>query len=372
MVSRQGSVEAGFVTSARRFAGPVRGITLVLISAFGLLAVPDGALPLGFAVLGLVVAGAAVDCWAGLRAMAGWAGWAALAFAVARVVAICATQEQTGGASGQWAVNALTTTAITAQWDWSPRVTVPVTAGLLAVELAFAGGDGGAIVARLVIECVLARLAFVLLRRSSRHVDELRTRRAALARAEAMSLERHRREREYLALLHDTASSTFLLVAVHGQDTEPAQVAEYARHDLAVLTGAAGGPAAQDTPVDLKASLRTVVDRGPLTVEPRWQDGMLVPASVALALVRAVRETLTNVERHAGVRTATLSAHTEDGRVVVAVTDTGTGFRPDEVPRSRRGIRGSVVERMTAVGGSAAVTSRPGEGTTVRLVWPRG
>ncbi|MGB3440479.1 MAG: ATP-binding protein [Actinophytocola sp.] len=365
---RQGSVEAEFLISARRFAGPLRGIGLVLISAFGLLAVPGDTLPLGFALFALVVAGAAVDCWTGLSGR--WAPLA-LAFAVARVVAVCVTQEWTGGQPNQWALNVLTTTAITVQWEWSPKVSVPVTAGLLAVHLAVTG-DGGAIVARLLIECVLSRLAFVLLRRSSRRVDLLRARQAALARAEALSLARRRREREYLALLHDTASSTFLLVAVHGADTEPGQVAGFARHDLAVLTGTAGGPTTQDSPVDLNASLRTVVDRSGLTVDVRWRDGLPVPASVALALVRAVRETLANVERHAGVHTATLSADLDGDRVVVTVADDGAGFRPDEVPRSRRGIRGSVVERMTAVGGSAAVTSRPGEGTTVRLEWPGG
>jgi signal transduction histidine kinase len=99
---------------------------------------------------------------------------------------------------------------------------------------------------------------------------------------------------------------------------------------------------------------------------------VLVPASVALALVRAVRETLTNVERHAGVRTATLSLRTDGDRVVVDVADAGAGFLPAAVPPARRGLRGSVVERMTAVGGRAEVTSRPGEGTTVRLVWPDG
>lgn len=364
---QEGSVEAEFLISARRFAGPMRGTGLVLISTFGLLAVPADALPLGFALFALVAAGAAVDVWTGLAGRG--AVWA-LAFAVARVVVVCGVLEWTGGQPGQWALNVLTTTAITVQWEWSPRVAVPATAAMLAVHLATVGGS--AVVLRLLTECVLSRLAFVLLRRSSRRVDELRTRRAALARAEALSVARRRREREYLALLHDTASSTFLLVAVHGADTEPERVAEYARHDLAVLTGAAGGSATQDSAVDLKSSLRTVVDRGALTVDVRWRDGLLVPASVALALVRAVRETLANVERHAGVHTATLSAETDGDRVVVAIRDTGVGFRPDEVPPSRRGLRGSVIERMAAVGGRAEITSRPGGGTTVRLEWPGG
>ncbi|MFB7916045.1 sensor histidine kinase [Streptomyces sp. NPDC056061] len=367
-ISPQGSVEARFLASAHRLVPPVRGIALVVISTFGLLAVPDESLPLGFALFGLVLAGAGVDCWVGFR---GRGAALSLVFAVLRVVAVCATQEWTGGPLNLWALNMLTTTAITLQWEWPPVVAVPVTSGLFAVDLAAVGTDVvGTLLPRLAFECLLARLGFVLLRQSGRRVDELRERRSALARAEAASLARHRQEREYLALLHDTAASTFLLVTVQAKETDPEAVAEYARHDLAVLTGAAGGATAQDSAVDLTASLRAVVGRSQLAVDVRTEDIPLVPASVALAFVRAVRQALVNVERHAGVDTAVLSVRGEGDRVVVVVADRGVGFRPEGVARSRRGIRSSVVERMAAVGGRATIGSRPGAGATVRLVWP--
>ncbi|WP_234313923.1 sensor histidine kinase [Streptomyces sp. NBRC 109706] len=361
-------VEASFLASARRWVPPVRGIALVVISLFGLLAVPNEALPLGFALLGLVLVGSAVDCWAGFT---GRGAALSLAFAVVRVVAVCVTQEWTGGPANLWALNMLTTTAITLQWEWSPAVAVPVTVGMLAVDLAVVGaGAVGTLVPRLFFECLLARLGFVLLRRSGARVDRLRERRSALTRAEAVSLARHRQEREYLALLHDTAASTFLLVTVQGKDLAPDQVAAYARRDLAVLTGAAGGATAQDSPVDLTASLRTVAARAGLAVEVRADGAPRVPASVALAFVRAAREALVNVERHAGVDRAALEVRREGDRVVVVVADSGAGFHPEEVARVRRGIRGSVVERMAAAGGGATVTSCPGAGATVRMVWP--
>ncbi len=367
-VSPQDSVEARFLTSARRLVPPVRGVAVVVISVFGLLAVPDEALPLGFALFGLVLMGAGADCWAGFT---GRGAVLSLVFAVLRVAAVCGTQEWTGGPPNLWALNMLTTTAITLQLEWPPAVAVPVTSALLAVDLTAGGTDVvGTLLPRLVFECLLARLGFVLLRQSARRVDELRERRSALARAEAALLARHRQEREYLALLHDTAASTFLLVTVQAKETDPEQVAEYARHDLAVLTGTAGGATAQDSTVDLTAALHTVVGRGQLAVDVSAEDTPLVPASVALAFVRAVREALANVERHAEVGTAVLSVRGEGDRVVVTVTDRGVGFHPDEVTRSRRGIRSSVVERMVAVGGSATITSRPGAGATVRLVWP--
>ncbi|MFE2753624.1 sensor histidine kinase [Actinosynnema sp. NPDC059335] len=353
-----GQVESELLAAVARFAGPVRGVGVTLISAFGVLSVPTEALPLGLGLFGLVLVGAVADFSSPKPA---------LVLAVARVVALCAAHDQIGG-TGQWTLNVLTTTAITLHWEWSPKVAVPTTAALLVVHVTAVGWDGAAVL-RVVVECTLARAAYLLLRRSSRRVDELRVRRAASERAEAVALERRRREREYLALLHDTASATFLMVAVHGREADPAEVAGYARRDLDLLTGTSGVP--RDSAVDVGSSLRAVVERSPLAVDARWEPAE-VPASVALALVRAVREALANVERHAGTGAAQLRVRASDGGgVVVEVTDAGPGFDVGAVSGHRRGLRGSVVERMAAAGGRAEVTSRPGR-TTVRLAWPHG
>ncbi|MEU4803981.1 ATP-binding protein [Actinosynnema sp. NPDC023587] len=349
-----GQVEAEFLAAIARFAGPVRGVGVVLLSAFGVCSSSDDGLPLAFALFGLMVVGAVAD-FVGGRLVA-------LAFAVVRVVAVCAAQGELGGQAGLWALNVLTTTAITLQWEWNPRVAVPVTGALLGVRLWTAGFDG-AVVLRVVLECSLARVAVLVVRRSTRRVDESRVRRAESERAEALAAERREREREYLALLHDTASATFLVVATEG--TDPGAVADYARRDLAVLTGTAE---VRDSLVDVGISLRAVADRSPLRVETR-ADPASVPTSVALALVRAVREALVNVERHAGTGRAELDVVTAADRVVVTVADRGPGFDPDRVSGHRRGISGSIVARMAGVGGVAAVTSAAG-GTTVRLAWP--
>ncbi|HEX6346243.1 sensor histidine kinase [Umezawaea sp.] len=361
--SPTGAVEAGFRLAVGRFAGPVRGVGLAVISVFGVLAVPDDAVPLGLGLLGLALVGAVSD---GVPATRGTL--VALALAVARAGAICATQSWTASGPNLWALNVLTITAITFQWEWPLKIAVPATVGLLAVFLA-AGGPPSTLL-RVGVECLLARLAFLLLVRSARGVDELRARQAALERAEVLARERRRREREYLALLHDTASATFLLVG--SRTADPAEVADFARRDLAVLTGSTGGPGLDDRLVDVESSLRSVVERSPLAIDARWEHVPLLPVPVTLALVRAVREAVTNVERHAGVRAAALGVAGSGDGLVVTVTDTGTGFDPTAVPEHRRGIRGSLVERMAAVGGRATVDSRPGGGTTVRLEWPRG
>ncbi len=349
-----------------RYAGPARGAGLLVISVFGVLATPSGALPPAFGLLALALVTAAAEQLAGKT---GRGRPVAFALTLLRAAAICGTQFLTASEAGelnQWALNVLTVTAITLQWEWPPRVTVPAVACLLAIEVVPLGfEDGLPVVLRVLIEATLARGAFLLLLRTTRRVDHLRERRARLAREESLALERRRQEREYLAVLHDTAAATFLALTQRGEAAGPDEVAEYARRDLAILTGESG----RGSVVDLESSLRGVLAETRVKVDARWAPVPPLPASAALALVRAVREALANVERHAGVHEAELTV--EDG-VRVTVRDDGRGFDPAATPAQRRGVRGSLVERMAAAGGRAKVTSAPGAGTTVELVWPDG
>ncbi|SFI53256.1 Signal transduction histidine kinase [Amycolatopsis regifaucium] len=349
-----------------RFAGPARGVGLLVISVFGVLATPPGALLLGCGLLALALGTAVAEQLAGKT---GRGRPVAFALTLVRAVAICGTQFLTAPEAGelnQWALNVLTITAITLQWEWPPKVTVPAVACLLAIEVVPLGfEDGLFVVLRVVLEAALARGAFLLLLRTTRRIDHLRERRARLAREESLAVERRRQEREYLAVLHDTAAATFLTVAQRGKTAGTAEVAEYARRDLAILTGESGPGGV----VDLETSLRGVLAESPVRVETHWSPLPAIPASAALALVRAVREALANVDRHAGVGEARLTV--EDG-VRVTIRDEGRGFDPAATPAQRRGVRGSLVERMAAVGGRAKVTSAPGAGTTVELVWPDG
>jgi signal transduction histidine kinase len=60
------------------------------------------------------------------------------------------------------------------------------------------------------------------------------------------------------------------------------------------------------------------------------------------------------------------------GRLVLTVADDGRGFDPAQAGlRGRRLGLTSMEERARALGGTLAVVSRPGEGTTVTLEVPR-
>ena len=95
-----------------------------------------------------------------------------------------------------------------------------------------------------------------------------------------------------------------------------------------------------------------------------------LPSPVADQLAACVGEALRNVERHAGSGQADVTVTGGAGWAVIKVTDHGRGFDPAAISPSRRGIRESITGRMLAVGGRAAIASRPGAGTTVTVSWP--
>jgi two-component system sensor histidine kinase UhpB len=90
---------------------------------------------------------------------------------------------------------------------------------------------------------------------------------------------------------------------------------------------------------------------------------------VETVLYRVTQESLTNVARHAGARSAEVSlALAEDGHLVLSVRDDGTGMPSGA--GTNGGMRG-MRERAVLVGGELDVRSGPGAGTTVTLHVPR-
>jgi two-component system sensor histidine kinase UhpB len=99
----------------------------------------------------------------------------------------------------------------------------------------------------------------------------------------------------------------------------------------------------------------------------RTLNGKLPPLSpeTELVIYRVAQESLTNALRHADAKTVNIGLEGSEERVILSVTDDGTGM-PDEPPRGTAGIAG-MRERALLVGGRLSIESRPGEGTEVRL-----
>ena len=93
----------------------------------------------------------------------------------------------------------------------------------------------------------------------------------------------------------------------------------------------------------------------------------------ATALLRATRELLLNVVRHAGVREARVSLTLDGDDVLLAVEDSGHGFPIQEDGQPDVGQRlglFSIEARLLAVGGKMQIESTPGAGTRVTIRVP--
>ena len=80
---------------------------------------------------------------------------------------------------------------------------------------------------------------------------------------------------------------------------------------------------------------------------------------------------MTNAAKFSGVDEIDVYAEVADDEVAVFVHDRGVGFDRAAVPPDRRGIAESIEGRLERAGGSATITTAPGEGTEVELRLPR-
>lgn len=94
---------------------------------------------------------------------------------------------------------------------------------------------------------------------------------------------------------------------------------------------------------------------------------ILVPVRVAEAVCGAVSEALRNVGRHAGVQRAEVVVSVDEAGLLVEVVDHGHGLPAGAAPGF--GLRHSVSDRLSEVGGDAQVEALPTGGTRVMLRW---
>jgi signal transduction histidine kinase len=89
-------------------------------------------------------------------------------------------------------------------------------------------------------------------------------------------------------------------------------------------------------------------------------------------VLRVVQESLSNAARHGGAQAIEVVLAAVNGTVEVLVRDDGRGFDPEQAgDRHGMGL-GLMRERVTELGGTIEVTSRPDNGTTVRARIPGG
>ena len=287
------------------------------------------------------------------------------------------------------------------QYPQSPRHGVaPITATWLAGPvLAWAvryGRRAGAIAALIMCGCevvlvraavfgqalnglVLLLLAGVIVGHVSRLAAELEAERQRVTEVEAAGRERERLARD----IHDSVLQVLALVQRRGAEAggaaaELGRLAGQQEAALRALVGsAAGGTAAGAAPgnVDLRSvMLPAQTDRVTVSVPAQ---PVLVSNAAAGELASAVHAALDNVRRHCGERArAWVLVEDEPGLVTVTIRDDGPGIADGRLAEAaaagRLGGSHSIHGRLRDLGGSASISSVPGEGTEVELRVPRG
>ena len=189
----------------------------------------------------------------------------------------------------------------------------------------------------------------------------------AAAGAQAALAERERLARE----IHDGVLQVLGLVARGGDDPLAAEARRQEAALRALITSSPG----EDAPsLDLADALRALRSA---TVTVAAPDRLVLPRPLATAVRDAVRAALHNVERHAGVGArAWVFVEEAEGELRATVRDDGAGFAPgrlDDAERDGRlGVAHSIRGRVADLGGTATITSTPGEGTTIEMTvpWP--
>lgn len=100
-----------------------------------------------------------------------------------------------------------------------------------------------------------------------------------------------------------------------------------------------------------------------------------LPADIEVTVFRIVQETLTNVARHSGSKTAFIKLTRQPGEIVLTVRDEGRGIPPEKLEKVHGNVSAlgvgvaGVWERVRQFGGELEINSNS-RGTTVMVVVP--
>jgi signal transduction histidine kinase len=231
---------------------------------------------------------------------------------------------------------------------------------LAGVSLFVASLDRFEIIAPIVIAAAMAAIGFMLVFGpwAWRVTAELAAERRARIRFEERS--------EMAAHLHDSVLQTLALIQRADDSKKMVTLARAQERELrAWLFG--GSPDGNET---LRTAIQSAADR--------VEAGYDVPVEVVLvgdhpideattAIAQAAAEAMANAARHAKVHHVSVFVEATPAAVDVFVSDQGDGFDLATVPHDRRGIGESIRGRMARIGGTATITTAPGEGTEVHL-----
>jgi len=88
-------------------------------------------------------------------------------------------------------------------------------------------------------------------------------------------------------------------------------------------------------------------------------------------IYRIVQESLTNIARHANTKQAAVNLSYSLDTIDLEIIDLGAGFEPEfQISTSRGWGLIGIRERAESAGGNVTIRSKPGQGTTIQVIFP--
>ena len=181
-------------------------------------------------------------------------------------------------------------------------------------------------------------------------------------------------ERTHLAVeLHDSISQTLTGVALHldSGETETAKTLlascrEELRHCIWDLRSRTFEEKDMTEAIE-----RTIAPHlGGIKANVRFNvSKSRISESATHAVLRIIRELVSNAIRHGGAKQIWIAGECDEGRMSFSVKDDGCGFDPENIPGPEQGHFGllGIRERIEYFNGELKIESSPGAGTKVRV-----
>lgn len=217
-------------------------------------------------------------------------------------------------------------------------------------------------------------LVLLLLRYTARKADDA-NQNLAEALAQQAATDAIEKERARVgALIHDRVLTALIVASKANSESEVIQAKKLAGAALTSLgeTKFDGEKSDKISLVSFFASIEELVrqNAAEFKISVTETNDYLIPVEVANAFTEATLQAITNVQQHAkGATERDVFLRGNYRGFKVVIRDDGPGFRPGRVPKTRLGLRLSIIGRVENVGGKVFVDSQPGKGSTIVMTW---
>jgi signal transduction histidine kinase len=118
----------------------------------------------------------------------------------------------------------------------------------------------------------------------------------------------------------------------------------------------------------LQKRLEMVENRAGIQAEFKVEGEPEFPEDVEIQLYWVIYEALSNVQKHANAMNVFLNFSFSDGKTTAVLKDDGVGFDLEKFNIDKSSGLNNRIDRVEGLGGSIEIHSKPGEGTSIRIV----